>query len=225
MAGTYFIAVVEPDQARGRSLRALLEAERFRVESFDNAAAAMPALHNGVFDLCLLSLDLPNVDGIELCRSMRLSGVSAPVIGVTARFEEARRIDALAAGADDVVPRDISARELIARARSVLRRNGNGSGGASFEDGELKVLLDQMRAVVNGRTVPFARGEARVLSILIHEAPAPVSSARLRLELIAMGERDLKATTIEARIKSLRRKLGRHRIETRARYGYAFVMS
>lgn len=222
MISTYSLALVDPDETFARSLRSHLELDSFRVSWYSTTASAAAALQNGTFDLCVLSIDLREIDGVEICRTLRQHGVTMPVIAVTSRFEAERSADALAAGADDVVSRTITARELIARIKAVLRRGGKNAVGPAYEDDDLKVLLDQMRAIVRGEIISLSRGEARVLAILIHESPAPVPASRLWNEL-SMEEQSLKQATIEARIKSLRRKLGRDRIETRARLGYAFI--
>ncbi|HVS30989.1 MAG TPA: response regulator transcription factor [Thermoanaerobaculia bacterium] len=220
---SHSLAIVEGDEVQARELRARLVHAGFSVRCYATTTAALAGLHSGAYDLCLLDIDLPAVDGVDLCQALRASGVSIPIIAVTSGpQEESRRVEALSAGADDVVPKTISSRELVARVRAVLRRSGRVSAALAYQDEELRVDLDQMRAVVAGRPVALSRGEARVLSILIHEAPAPVPSSRLCREL-SPEEDQLKQTTVEARIKSLRRKLGPHRIETRARFGYAFV--
>lgn len=218
------IVIINRDEVHSRTLRTLLVATGFRVQSHTSTASALPGLQSGTYDLCLLEIDLPEIDGVDICRAIRSSGVTVPIIAMTANTnEESRRTQALGAGADDVVPKSMGLRELVARMRAVLRRSGRELSSVAYEDEELTVQLDQMRAILGGREIPLSRGEARVLSILIGEAPAPVPSIRLWREL-SPEEDHLKPATVEARIKSLRRKLGANRIETRARFGYAFVL-
>jgi DNA-binding response OmpR family regulator len=148
---------------------------------------------------------------------MRRENPLVPIIGATEHPDDWPRVDALIAGADDVVAKRTNGRELVARILAVLRRSGKETSAAAYQDEELTVLLDEMRVIVRGEPVPLSLGETRVLALLIREAPAPLSLDRIRSELA------VRESTIVARVKSLRQKLGRHRIEMRPRYGYVFV--
>jgi DNA-binding response OmpR family regulator len=213
----FSLAVVEADPAYGRALRAVLEAEEFRVRFYESAEAALSAIHSTAFDLYLLDLDIPGRDGVALCGEMRRENPIVPIIGATERADDWPRVDALIAGADDVVAKRTNGRELVARILAVLRRSGKETAAAAYQDEELTVLLDEMRVIVRGQPVPLSLGETRLLAMLIREAPAPLSLERIRSELA------VRESTIVARVKSLRQKLGRQRIEMRPRYGYVFV--
>lgn len=218
----FTLALIESDATHRRALRSLLEAEEFRVHTYETAGMALNAVRAASFDVCVLDLDLPDADGIAVCGTIRREKPRMPVIASTERYEEFRCVEALLAGADDVVPKPVSGRELLARIRAVLRRSGKQRSGPTYQDDQLTVLIDEMRVVVRDRPVPLSLGETRVLALLIRESPAPVSVTRIHREL-ATGDAEIKRGTIEARIKSLRRKLGKDRIETRAQFGYVFV--
>ena len=220
----FSLAVVEADPAYGRALRAVLEAEEFRVRFYESAEAALSAIHSTAFDLYLLDLDIPGRDGVAVCGEMRRENPIVPIIGATERSDDWPRVDALIAGADDVVGKRTNGRELVARILAVLRRSGKETSAAAYQDEELTVLLEEMRVIVRGEAVPLSLGETRVLALLIREAPAPLSLTRIQSEL-AIGDDPIRDSTIVARVKSLRQKLGRHRIEMRPRFGYVFVGS
>ena len=218
----FSLAVIEADPSYGRALRAVLEAEEFRVRFYETAEAALSTIHSTTFDLYLLDLDIPGRDGVAICAEIRRENPLVPIIGATERSDDWPRVDALVAGADDVVTKRTNGRELVARILAVLRRSGRETAAAAYQDEELTVLLDEMRVIVRGEAVPLSLGETRMLALLIREAPAPLSLDRIQSEL-AIGDDQVRESTIIARVRSLRQKLGRHRIEMRPRFGYVFV--
>ena len=170
---------------------------------------------DGPFDLLFLERDLPDGDGIDI-----LADAETAAIVITRRASEDDRIAAFAAGADDYVVKPPNVRELLARARAVLRRAG-APDDASYDSRSLRVFLQAMKIERGGISVPLSRGENEVLTILIRHAPAAVAVSRIILELHQISS-DVARSTVEARIKSLRRKLGPGVLESRPGLGYAF---
>ncbi len=120
------ILVVEDDAAIREVLRVLLTAERYRVVEADTARRADIEARSHKPDLLLVDLGLPDVDGIEVVRGVRVWS-PVPIIVLSARTQEAEKIAALDAGADDYVTKPFSAAELLARVRAALRRNVRGT--------------------------------------------------------------------------------------------------
>jgi DNA-binding response OmpR family regulator len=210
------VAVVDADETFTRVVRTCLESEGFDVNVFPDRASARSALATMTFDLVLLDRDLPDGDGLDIVRA---AGDTTPAIIVTRRGGEEDRIAGFAAGADDYVRKPVNVRELSARARAVLRR-ARSTNGAAYHSRSLEILLDAMIVIRDGVTTPLSLGEAEVLAVLIRHAPAAVPVTRIAGELRAPG-REVARTTVEARVKSLRRKLG-DAIESRPGLGYAF---
>ena len=122
-----------------RAVTTVLEHEGFEVTSLTDGAQAASALEQDVFDLVILDIMMPGKSGIEVLRDMRAAGDVTPVILLTAKTEVDDRVEGLEAGADDYLPKPFAMKELIARVRSLVRRNTDyGTGDLSFGD----VVLD-----------------------------------------------------------------------------------
>src|SRR5690348_11396473 len=116
------ILVVEDEQRLGRLLRRSLEAHRHVVDVATDGETGFAAASGGAYDLVILDLGLPDVDGIEVCRRLRAADVSTPVLMLTARDEVEDRVIGLDAGADDYLGKPFALSELLARIRSLSRR-------------------------------------------------------------------------------------------------------
>jgi DNA-binding response OmpR family regulator len=116
------ILVVEDESKISDIVRAYLEREEFNVTVADRGEKAISALKNG-FNLIILDLMLPDMDGEDICRAIRKDS-DVPIIMMTAKSEEEDRIKGLGLGADDYVVKPFSPRELVARVKALLRRSG-----------------------------------------------------------------------------------------------------
>lgn len=203
------LAIIEPDATYSASLRATLEAAGFRAECFATATNALSELRTRAFALAILDLDVRDTDPYAVCREV---SPHLPVITVARECETDACIRALECGADDCVVRSTAGRELVARVHNVLRRMPHRE-----EYDTLETSLAEMRVRVGSATYDLTRGETEVLAVLVQHAPAPVTVARM-CEVLPV-----KRGTIESRIKSLRRKLGKTRLVSRGSLGYQLV--
>lgn len=204
------LAIIEQDSATSERWRRSIEAAGFRADCFPDGASALTSIRKRPFSLAILDLDLRAGDPFELCREMsRL----VPVITMTAEGNEDVRMRAFEAGADDCVKSTLTARELVARVRNILRRASR-NGDPTCELEELSISLPEMRVRSEGMVHELSRGEAEVLALLLEHSPAPLTPTEIARLLPA------KRATIESRIKSLRKKLGPGRLVSRGRFGY-----
>lgn len=203
------LAIIEPDAGYSAALRATLEAAGFRAECFATGTAAAAELRAHAFRLAILALDLRDTDPYAMCREVSRH---VPVITVAAECGVEACVRALECGADDCVARATPGRELVARVHNVLRRMQDHD-----RYGSLEASLAEMRVHAGAATYDLTRGETEVLAVLLQHAPAPVTLAQICATLGA------KRHTVTARLKSLRRKLGRDRLVTRGSLGYQLV--
>lgn len=203
------LAIIEPDAGYAASLRATLEAAGFRAECFTTASTAMSELRTRAFALAILGLDVRDTDPYAVCREV---SPHLPIITVAHECAGDSCVRSLECGADDCVARTTAGRELVARVHNVLRRMPHRDDYDTLE-----TSLSEMRVRAGSVTYDLTRGETEVLAILVQHAPAPVSIARM-CELLPV-----KRGTIESRIKSLRRKLGRERLVSRGSLGYQLM--
>lgn len=203
------MAIIEPDAAYSASLRTTLEAAGFRTECFATATNALAGLRGHAFALAIVGLDLRDTDPYAVCREV---SAHLPIITVADECGEESCVRSLECGADDCVVRTTSGRELVARVHNVLRRAPH-----SEQFDTLETSLSEMRVRAGNATHDLTRGETEVLAILLQHAPAPVTVTRMSELLRA------KRGTVESRIKSLRKKLGKGRLVSRGSLGYQLV--
>jgi len=202
-----------------------LAREGYRVSTAGNGAEALKAARNERPDLVVLDLMLPDVSGYEVLRELR-GGTSTGEIGVillTARKEEADRIEGLTRGADDYVVKPFAPKELVLRVGAVLRRLGAPAvaSGGRLVAGPIEIDVDAHRVQVDGEPLELTTTEYRVLRMLV-ERRGRVQSRRLLLETAWNANPDIQTRTVDMHVQRLRAKLGRHGrlIETVRGVGY-----
>ena len=159
------------------------------------------------FDLITLDVMLPGMSGLDACRELRRRGIETPVILVTARGEELDRILGLELGADDYVTKPFSARELVARIRARLRRDGprsEGNGRTRF--GAVEVDLRGFTATRDGRPLDLTSREFDILRLLVRNRGEVVSRDRI-LDEVWPAETSLSPRAVDTHILNLRKKV------------------
>jgi len=170
------------------------------------------------YDLVVLDLGLPQLDGLTVLKRWRGAGRSMPVLILTARGSWPERVEGIDAGADDYLPKPFQMAELIARVRGLIRRTA-GHASAVIENGSLSIDTRQMRVLVDGVVVPLTPLEYRLVSFLIHNKGRVVTPGELLDHLY--GDDDAReANALEALVMRTRKKLGPDFIETRRGFGY-----
>jgi two-component system, OmpR family, alkaline phosphatase synthesis response regulator PhoP len=200
------IMVVDDEPKIVRLARDYLERGSFRVLPMHDGLAALAAARQEKPDLIVLDLNLPGLDGLDLCRALRRES-SVPIIMLTARVEETDRLIGLEVGADDYIVKPFSPRELVARVRAVLRRTqGDVQASGLIRTGELEIDLQGHRVTRRGELLKLTRIEFNLLATLAQHPGQTFSRAQLiqRLHGSADGSFD---RSIDAHVKNLRRKL------------------
>lgn len=200
------ILVVDDEPKIVRLARDYLERSAFRVLPAADGVSALAAARQEKPDLIVLDLNLPEMDGLDVCRALRRES-SVPIIMLTARAEEMDRLIGLELGADDYIVKPFSPRELVARVRAVLRRaQGDLQATEMVRTGALEIDLNGHRATLQGDALKLTRIEFTLLAILAQHPGQTFSRAQLidRLHGTAEGGYD---RSIDAHIKNLRRKL------------------
>jgi two-component system, OmpR family, KDP operon response regulator KdpE len=200
------ILVVEDDAAIREVLRVLLTAERYRVVEAETARRAQIEARSHKPDLLLVDLGLPDVDGIEVVKGVR-AWSPVPIIVLSARTQEAQKIAALDAGADDYVTKPFSAAELLARVRAALRRNVRGTEQvATLRVGHAEIDLERRFASGPEGELHLTPLEYRVLECLVRHAGMIVRPQQLLRE--AWGpDKDGDTRTLRVCVQHLRAKL------------------
>jgi two-component system alkaline phosphatase synthesis response regulator PhoP len=200
------ILVVDDEPKIVRLARDYLERSGYRVLPVYDGPSALSAARQEQPDLVVLDLNLPGMDGLDVCRALRRES-SVPIIMLTARVEETDRLIGLEVGADDYIVKPFSPRELVARVRAVLRRTqGEVQSPGLVRAGDLELDLNGHRALLAGETIKLTRIEFNLLAILAQHPGQTFSRAQLieRLHGPADGGFD---RSIDAHVKNLRRKI------------------
>jgi DNA-binding response OmpR family regulator len=201
------ILVVDDELEIVKVVRAYLEQSGFRVLASGDGQQALTMFRHEQPDLVILDLNLPSLDGLDVCRSIRRES-NAPIIMLTARVEETDRLIGLEIGADDYIVKPFSPREVVARVRAVLRRSiAAPEQRASLSIGDLKIDLDKHEVYLQTRLIDLTPSEFNIL----HAMAAQPGRAFSRMDLLdaAQGEAyEGYERTIDVHIKNLRQKLG-----------------
>ena len=217
----------EPDIA-GLMKHALGRAGDIDVDIVATGAAALKAVMEEPPNLILLDLNLPFIDGLEVCRLLRgrSSSASIPIVMVTARTSETDRVSGLELGADDYVTKPFSLRELVARVRAVLRRPPQTATerNVGYQSGALAIDFDAVSVRVSGAAVKLTKREFELLRFLVENRNRVLSRDRL-LERVWGFDRQVETRSVDVHVGRLRGKLGHagRRIETVIGMGYRFV--
>lgn len=193
------VLVVEDEPKLAALLRDYLQAAGHKVTCIDDGLAVEPAVRAKIPDLILLDIMLPGRDGLEICRALRAFS-DVPIMLITARVEEIDRLLGLDLGADDYICKPFSPREVVARARAILRRHTR-----PVEHG-LQLDAETYRATFNGTDLDLTPVEFRLLACLAG-SPGRVFSRDQLMDRLYDDHRVVTDRTVDSHVKNLRRKL------------------
>ncbi len=228
------ILVVDDDLRLRDLLSRYLTEQGFAVKVVSEAPGMDRALAQERFDLLVLDLMLPGEDGLSICRRLRGTKNSIPVIMLTAKGEEVDRIVGLEMGADDYLPKPFNPRELVARISAVLRRRGEapppGAPSAEveiIEFGAVRVNLATRTLEREGKSAALTTGEFALLKVLVTHPRMPLSREKL-MELARGREYEVFDRAIDVQISRLRKLVEGDPahptyIQTVWGFGYVFV--
>ncbi|MBM3118344.1 MAG: response regulator transcription factor [Chloroflexi bacterium] len=207
------ILLVEDEAKVCELVKAYLAKDGYDVIIAADGKAAIEQAHRHKPDLILLDLNLPELDGLEVCRAIRKQS-NVPIIMLTARDEEVDKVVGLEMGADDYVTKPFSPRELAARVNAVLRRYREGlKQGEQIVAGELRLIPERHEATYLGKPLSLTAAEFKLLSVLARN-PGRVYT-RLQLMDSAFGESyEGYERTVDAHIKNIRQKISRTATES-----------
>jgi len=219
------LTLVEDDPDLAASLTLALERDGFEVVRFATGREGLEGILDSPPDLVLLDLNLPDLDGLGVCREIR--GTSAvsdlPIIILTARVTESDRVLGLDLGADDYITKPFSLRELKSRIRALLRRRSLDGGVPEdeFIDSRLSISRGAMELLLDGEPVRLTMREFELLWYLVMTRPR-VASRESILERVWGLSSEVETRTVDVHVRALRKKLGSDAVETVIGAGYRF---
>ena len=218
------VLLIEDDADIAEVIAHQLQKAGLQVESARSGEAGLEAARRGT-DLVLLDLNLPGMDGLEVCRKLRSESVTAhvPVVIVSARADEVDRVLGLEMGADDYLVKPFGLKELVARCRVALRRSESTEPRA-YVDRDLEIEFEAYAVRCQDRELRLTRKEFDLLACLVERAGKVVTRERI-LERVWGHDPEPDLRGVDAHVRRLRAKLGaaRDRIETVVGLGYRFT--
>lgn len=215
------VLVVEDDKNLREQLAAALGDAGYTVDSADNGEDGQFLGETEPYDLAILDLGLPKIDGLSVLKFWRKEGRTMPVLILSARDRWSEKVEGLDLGANDYVTKPFHMGELLARVRANVRRQTDHQSSV-LEVGDLQLNSATGQVTVNGAPVKLTAYQYKVLDYLMHHAGRIVSRSELTEKIYSQDhERD--SNTIEVFIGILRRKIGSNRILTEKGLGYRLI--
>jgi two-component system response regulator QseB len=212
------VLLVEDDLDLGEAVRVALKPEGYTVDWVKDGASALHALSHESFELAVLDLGLPRMDGLEVLARLRAASNPVPVLVLTARDATADRIAGLDAGADDYLVKPFEVNELKARLRALLRRSFNRPQTA-LEYREVRLDPSTQEVSFRGQPVVLQRKEFLLLHQLLSQPGRVFTRDKLEQVLYGWNE-EVESNALEVHVHHLRKKLFPELIRTVRGVGY-----
>jgi len=203
------ILIIEDEELIRMALEDDFRLEGYNVDSAGDGGAGYEKAQDPTLDLIILDIMLPEMNGFDICKKLRMQGINTPIIMLTAKGQEIDKVLGLEMGADDYVTKPFSPRELQARVKAIFRRvenNSNDSGDNVFTRKELKVDFLQYECYKNGQLINLTQHEFGLLKYLIKNIDRVVERDELLDEVwgdeVAVGPR-----TVDTHMANLRKKI------------------
>jgi two-component system OmpR family response regulator len=216
------VLLVEDDPILADGLKRILLRSHYIVTHEANGREADRLLTINQYDLVILDMGLPEMDGAEILHRLRQRNVKVPVLILTARDKIEDRVQGLDSGADDFLAKPFDLLELEARIRALLRR-GLSAGSAKLQVGELCLDTVGHRAILNGEPLDLSARELSVLEVLMMRADRVVSKEVLSEQLSVLGE-EMTLNAVEVYVHRLRKKIVVGNVNIRTLRGLGYLL-
>lgn len=212
------IFLLEDDAYLRDGLSEMLSGQGYAVKAAETISQARGIIASGVFDLIILDVMLPDGSGLDLCASLRASGVTSPILFLTACDDEINIVKGLDSGADDYVTKPFKLLELMSRVRALIRRSGNNLSLVS-SDG-IVIDMNNMTVKKNNETVFLTKTEFQILCCLIRNSGVIVTRDTLLKNIWDESGNFIYDNTLSVHMSRLREKIGFEHIVTVRGVGY-----
>jgi OmpR family response regulator RpaB len=217
------LLLIDDDEKLAEPLQAYFSRFDLDLESETRPLQAIDRLQRERFELVVLDVMLPQIDGFETCRRIRQFS-DIPIIMLTARGEVMDRVVGLELGADDYLPKPFEPRELVARIQNILKRSRDAGNRELFEIGDIRIDLNKKMVEKNGQNVDLTSSEFNLLTLLIQNQDRVFSRDDIMHELRGI-DTHIYSRAIDVLVSRLRQKLQRPElIRTVRGAGYQFIV-
>lgn len=201
------LLLVEDEKRMAQALCEILRLEKYEVDHYADGEAGLAAIESGIYDMIILDVMLPGIDGYEIARRVRNQGITAPILMLTAKAEVDDKVMGLDCGADDYLTKPFMTKELLARLRALGRRLFNTTDGSlSYGDISLDIGSLTLSCSSNGQTVRLSEKEYRILEYLMSNRGQILTREQLAAKIWGL-ENDTEYNNVEVYMSFTRKKL------------------
>ncbi|KWX69424.1 transcriptional regulator [Paenibacillus riograndensis] len=222
------ILIVEDEVHLAEALTQILKKQNYSVDAVHDGRSGLDYAQSGIYDLLLLDIMMPEMDGFTVLKKLRSGGISTPVIMLTAKGEITDMVAGLDYGADDYIAKPFSSEELMARIRAALRRKGEVIPDDTLKLGDMELNTANLRLSVKGKEIKLNLKENELLELLILRKQAVTSKEQI-IEKLWGFDSEAEHNNVEVYISFLRKKLvflnSEVRINTIRNVGYVLEVT
>ena len=201
------ILLIEDEKRMAQALCEILRLEKYDVDHYDNGADGLSAIESDIYDIVILDVMLPGINGYDVAKKARTKGITTPILMLTAKAELDDKVEGLDSGADDYLTKPFMTKELLARLRALGRRMQNSTDGVlSYGDITLDTNTLTLSCVANGQNVRLSEKEYRILEYLIVNSSQILTREQLATKIWGFDS-DSEYNNVEVYISFTRRKL------------------
>ena len=201
------ILLVEDEKRMAQALCEILRLENYEVDHYINGSDGLAAIESSIYDIVILDVMLPGINGYDIAKSVRARGITTPILMLSAKAELDDKVTGLDSGADDYLTKPFMTKELLARLRALGRRTlGMTEGILSFADITLDTSTLTLSCTTNGQSVRLSEKEYRILEYLIANSGQILTREQLAVKIWGF-ESDTEYNNVEVYMSFTRKKL------------------
>ena len=201
------LLLAEDEKRMAKALTELLRLEKYDVDHVADGISALDALESGIYDIVVLDVMMPKMNGFQVAQTVRKKGIKTPILMLTAKSELDDKVEGLDSGADDYLTKPFMTKELLARLRALCRRNiGSSDGSLTFGDLSLNVNSASLTCTENGQSVRLGDKELRILEYMIANQDQILTREQLAVKIWGF-ESDAEYNNVEVYMSFTRKKL------------------
>ena len=201
------ILLAEDEKRMAQALKEILRQENYDVDHFEDGLSALDAIESGVYDVIVLDVMMPGMNGFQVAKNARSKGIKTPILMLTAKGEVDDKVMGLDSGADDYLTKPFMSKELLARIRALLRRNYDSQDGIlSFGDISLNTNSATLSNNDNGKSIRLSDKEYRIMEYLISNQGNILTREQLALKIWGY-DNEAEYNNVEVYMSFTRKKL------------------
>ncbi len=201
------ILLVEDEKRMAQALCEILRLEKYEVDHYSNGPEGLSAIESNIYDIVILDVMLPGMNGYEIARRTRSKGIKTPILMLTAKAEIDDKVTGLDSGADDYLTKPFMTKELLARLRALGRRaSGTALGELSYGDISLDINTFTLTCTTNGLSVRLSEKEYRILEYLVVNSGQILTREQLAVKIWGF-ESEAEYNNVEVYMSFTRKKL------------------